>query len=369
MTLNLTGWSFQSVYLPYPEPVHWVNTVEPGLDVLLLKLETAEGLVGLGEAEVRNWSTKMTPSSLSALLNAEVLPKLRGLDLEDEIAAQAALAAFRDRPLVNSIVDMAIWDLKAQVAGVPLWRALGGRNPTQPLSTLVTRAEPEVMAESAAKLVESYGFKALKIKTHQGLEIDNRALGAIRRAVGDDVRFFVDFNFTLDPALASEAAAMLVDHHVQIVEDPIELPADEGFAEIAATFPMPILVDTACRQLPDAERFLKAGAKAISGKMTKAGLTAGLAMGAAAEAAGAMMCVGTSAASTLGAIAGVSLASALPEATNGIPCEDSFFLGLTNDIAKERLQVVDGCLTLPNAGALSELVDWKKVQQFATALS
>lgn len=158
---------------------------------------------------------------------------------------------------------------------------------------------------------------------------------------------------------------MLVSHRVELVEDPVTLHPDERFAAVKETFPMPILVDAACQVRADAERFLKAGAEAVSVKMAKSGLTEGLAIGAIAEKARAKACVGISANSPIGAIASVALAGALPEVTQDIPCEESFFPRFAADYMKEPLRIVGGRLALPDARALGDLVDWKKVEALA----
>ena len=95
----------------------------------LLILETDSGLTGVGEA----WSKQPRIALVLDHLASHCAPALLGRDplLRMQICAQLGSApTAASEPWVvaaaASAIDIALWDLAAQAAGQPLWRALGG---------------------------------------------------------------------------------------------------------------------------------------------------------------------------------------------------------------------------------------------------
>ena len=144
MTLALTGYKLYPVHLPYRRPVRWAGHAETGLDAMILTLETAGGLIGVGEAPVRlNW-TAATLKSLQTVTEEVFMPRLMGQDLADEAAITKFLRFVREHSLAKAMIDCAVWDLRAQAAGQPLYQYLGGTSEV-PVAWTVTRADAKEM--------------------------------------------------------------------------------------------------------------------------------------------------------------------------------------------------------------------------------
>lgn len=360
--LKLTGHRIHTVRLPYRRPVQWVNHAEDGLDLLLLVLETDAGLAGVGEAALRlNW-TGATTRTLPVVIEDVFLPRLQGVDLADPQAVATVLRVVPEHALAKSVVDTACWDLRAQAAGCPLWRHLGGDSGSVPVSWTLTRAEPRLMAREAEEMRARYGFDTFKVKTGQGLETDRAALQAIRAAVGPGVRLYADFNGACDPAEVGPATQMLAEFGVEVAEDPCSLSPSSGFRRIKEVSSVPILVDGACRSIEQARLFIDAGAQALSVKVPKSGITESLDIAAAAREAGVSVCVGLGATTSLGAVVALSLASALPPGAIDLPCEETFYFQFAEEYFTVPLAVAGGRVTLPSATGLYDLVDWRKVE-------
>ncbi len=99
---------------------------------LLVFVETDDGRIGVGEA----WVDAGDPGSLVAFIESDLTPVLIGesaLEPERHFKRAIELATVSVRRSQTwacmSAIDIALWDLKAQAAGEPLWRLLGGADP------------------------------------------------------------------------------------------------------------------------------------------------------------------------------------------------------------------------------------------------
>src|SRR5271168_541289 len=100
----------------------------PGRNFVTLKLETAEGIYGIGDATLNGREL-----AVASYLTDHVIPCLIGRDahqIEDIWQFLYRGAYWRRGPVTMTAiaaVDTALWDLKAKAAGLPLYQLLGGR--------------------------------------------------------------------------------------------------------------------------------------------------------------------------------------------------------------------------------------------------
>src|SRR6478735_11785588 len=103
----------------------------PGRNFVTLKIETDEGLTGIGDATLNGRELAVV-----AYLTEHVIPCLIGRDahqIEDIWQYLYRGAYWRRGPVTMTAiaaVDTALWDLKAKAAGMPLYQVLGGRSRT-----------------------------------------------------------------------------------------------------------------------------------------------------------------------------------------------------------------------------------------------
>jgi L-alanine-DL-glutamate epimerase-like enolase superfamily enzyme len=340
--------------------------MESGVDVLLLVLETDQGLKGVGETPVRlNWHAS-TLKSLMVVIEQVFLPQMRTLDLADANAVKAFLRGFKEHPLAKSLIDTACWDLRARMAGVPLWQYLGATDSTVPISWTITRGDPQDMAREAGMMAERYGIHAFKVKTGQGFETDGLVLESIRRAVGDKLALYADSNGAHHAAEVPDMSNLLADHGVILFEDPCDLAPNDAFRAIQESSQIPILVDNGCRSASEAMLFLDVGAKALSVKVMKTGITESREIADLARARQSRVAVGISAATSLGAMNALALSASLPAEARCAPCEETFFATM-EDILVEPLAIKDGSVKLPIVSGYQSLVDWTKVTTLRAA--
>lgn len=366
MALKLTRHHFHALRVPYHRTIRWAGHLESSVDVVLLVLETDAGLRGIGETPVRlNWHAA-TPASLKAVIEEVFLPQMAGLDLGDEAAVKKFLGTFKEHPLAKSLIDTACWDLRAQMADMPLWRLLGASDAKVPISWTVTRAAPADMAREAGAAAEKHGVGAFKVKTGQGLATDRAVLTEIRNALGGAAALFADSNSAGRADEIVESSKMLADFGVRLFEDPCPFVPNQGFRAIQQGSRLPILVDNGCRSIAEGSLFLDVGAQALSVKIMKTGITESRIVADMARAKQARVAVGISATSALGALIALSLSASLTDEVRCAPCEETFFASIDN-VLHEPLQIKDGAVELPSASSFASLIDWKKVDALAIA--
>jgi L-alanine-DL-glutamate epimerase-like enolase superfamily enzyme len=167
--------------------------------------------------------------------------------------------------LALAAVDIALWDLRAKAAGLPLWKLLGGSAGSRieayntdggwlnwPLDRLV---------EDARRLVEEDGYRAVKIKVgHDDGWADLERLDAVREAIGPRVRLMVDANGRWDLPTAIEMGRQLADYDVYWLEEPLWYDDVEGHRRLSRRIATPIALGEQLYRLDDFRNFIDAGA-------------------------------------------------------------------------------------------------------------
>lgn len=366
MALPIDGVALHPIRISLGRSVKWASSSETHADYMILELR-AGGLRGVAEGTVKLNFAAATLKTLACAFEDIFIPRLIGVDAMDETAVAGVVAGIREHRLAKAMIDAAMWDLRAQAAGKPLWALLSGASPSVKMSFTVTRDTPSEMARVALRAVGGHRIGMLKIKTGQGMERDAEVLDAIRTVVGTSTSLYADSNRAYRPEDVGPLTAMLAEHAVIAAEDPCALVSDRSFAAIKGCSRVPLLVDGPCRGLGTAHLFLEAGADALSVKLGKSGITESLAMATMAKRVGARVHVGMLAEGELGALTAASLQAALGGLGSEpwLPCEASYFLQLPEGVLLTPLSVTNGTLALPGSAGFAALVDWEKVKRLA----
>jgi L-Ala-D/L-Glu epimerase len=354
--MKLERWSLHFYRLPYAREVVWANARESSGLFALLVLE-ARGSRGIAEGTLKDTWSGVSPRSLGAALEDFLIPRLREVDLTDEKVVAKALAGIPENRLAKGMIESACWTLRAAAAGEPVWK-LWEAGRTRELAWTVTRQAPAAMAREAADVCAQYGFRVLKVKGGQGVDTDLKALREIRAAIGPQVELYVDANSHYARGDALDYVKRLAAAGVTVAEDPCPLQPDGAFEELQSASPIPILVDRSCASKEDAALYLERGARALSTKPGRVGLSETRAIATMALQRGARTAVGIYAESALGTLVSLQLPGSMA-------AEQTFYLTMTEQVSTLQPEIRDGKIELPDEADLSNLVDWSGLKRFA----
>lgn len=184
------------------------------VDSIVIRIDTDEGISGWGEVcPIPHYLPAYADGVLPALY--ESAPVLLGADPIGPEALMAKLDAHLiDHCYVKSPMDMALWDMTARVAGLPLHALLGGkRQATMPLYHSITCVGPDDMAVMAKDAFSS-GIRQFQVKLGASgdWQTDVERLVKVREAVGNRPLVYGDWNcgaMQLDATRVGRAVAHL----------------------------------------------------------------------------------------------------------------------------------------------------------------
>ncbi|WP_298355633.1 D-mannonate dehydratase ManD [uncultured Litoreibacter sp.] len=165
----------------------------PGKNYVTLKIMTDQGVYGLGDATLNNRETLP-----AAYLHDYLIPNLIGMDprrSEDIWQFFYRGAYFRRGPIAMAAfgaIDMALWDIKGKLAGMPVYDLLGGKSRDGALVYAhATGVDLEGLFDSVAAYVEQ-GYKAVRLQCGiPGMPTASYAVPEGKFAGGD---FITDFS-------------------------------------------------------------------------------------------------------------------------------------------------------------------------------
>lgn len=167
--------------------------------------------------------------------------------------------------LALGAIDIALWDLKAKAAGLPLWKLLGGssRKRVEAYNTDGgwLNWPIEQLVSDCRRLVEQDGYRAVKIKLGSAdANEDLRRLGAVRSALGPSVRIMTDANGKWNLPQAVQIGRRLREFDVVWLEEPIAFDDVGGHARLAQAIDTPIALGEQLYLAHQFRDFIHAGA-------------------------------------------------------------------------------------------------------------
>jgi L-alanine-DL-glutamate epimerase-like enolase superfamily enzyme len=192
---------------------------------VIVELETDSGAVGLGAGSPGEHVTGETIEACAGALTGRGLAWLAGRDARHVPAlCRETEARWPAAPAARAAVDIALHDLLGQALGVPLCDLLGRAHTAMPTSiTIGIKGVDETLAEAVEYVAR--GFRCLKVKIGDELELDLERLVRLRERVGARTTIRVDANvgYTIDETrVFFERTSRL---GIELVEQPV--PRDD----------------------------------------------------------------------------------------------------------------------------------------------
>lgn len=212
-----------------------------GLDTLHLVLDDGEH-VALGETRVNcTYLNGYRPDDL--VKAAESAIYAIDWSQEPEVLRQWLQNSGLPAP-VRMLIDIALWDLSAKRAHLPLAHLLAveARPLSYPTNQTLFLSTDEAFEKQVAGYV-SRGFRDLKLRVGQDIEADCARHASIRQSYGDTVKLAADANGAWTPAEAPACLAALEPYGLAYVEQPIPAGDWDALRALSQTAPMPVMLD------------------------------------------------------------------------------------------------------------------------------
>lgn len=258
----------------------------PGRNFVTLVIETESGLSGIGDATVNG-----REQSVVAHLEQEVIPALLGRDasqIEDIWQYLYRGSYWRGGPVAMAgigAVDVALWDIKAKAAGMPLYQLLGGASREHMLCyPHACGNDIESLCEDVARLREQ-GFRAIRLhcsvpggcpekpvppahaRDVVPAEIVRdpdaytrfapRMLAAVRARFGEELHLLHDIHNRVTPIQAARIAREVEPLHLFWLEDPVPTENPEVLRLIRRASTTPIAVGEVLNSIHDCRRMME----------------------------------------------------------------------------------------------------------------
>ncbi len=205
----------------------------------LIRIDTGCGRSGWGEVcPIPHYLPAYAGGVVPAV--EEMAPTLLSTPLEGPEAMMDLLEAhLQDHRYAKSMIDIALWDLTAQAAGMPLYALMGGRRQeTLPLYHSITCIAPDEMAR-IAKDAHGQGIRQFQAKLGADADwaADAERLIKVREAVGDGPVVYGDWNCGAT-RLQATRTARAVAHLDVMLEQPCATIEDCAAVRASTGLPM-----------------------------------------------------------------------------------------------------------------------------------
>ena len=354
------------ISIPMVKPVKMSFEEVRAANNVVVRLETAEGIVGWGEA---GSAPSMTGETLQGMVAAvrHLAPRLEGTEVEDIPAVMER----SDRYLygnagAKSAIEMALHDALGKTLGKPACELLGGkRRDRAPLLRLVGTGKGTAGDVDYALKAKAEGYIAFKVKVGVGDPLDDaaRTLEVVKALGNGNVLVCSDANqgWNVDQAIAYVRA--LGDTPLAFFEQPLPAGDLEGIRRLVAETRIPIAADEGLHSLDDLERHHDAGAAGGSLKTIKlGGMSAVIEAGRLCERLGMKVNLACKMAETgIASSAMTHIAAAIPTLDWGVSLTSPY---LTDDLIERPLDLSGGHVALTAGPGIGVEVDEAKVRRY-----
>jgi len=224
-------------------------------DSAIIQVETDDGLIGLG-------ASLGSPQAICAIVDHELAPALLGEDpMYSELLYEKMYNGSRWKPALErghsqpgdgrrgltmeaiAGLDLAIWDVKSQALGIPIFKALGAvRDSVRGYGSGGWAPGDEAEQEMAGYAAKGFTAVKMRVVGRDGFSIENtvRRVKAARRGIGPDVELMIDAHGSLDVSTAIRLAKELEPYNLSWFEEPISPDDHAGLAEVRRSTIIPI---------------------------------------------------------------------------------------------------------------------------------
>jgi mannonate dehydratase len=269
----------------------YVNITSPGRNFVTLKIETDEGIYGLGDGTLNGREL-----AVASYLTEHVIPCLIGrnpLDTEDTWQYLYRGPYWRRGPVTMAAigaVDVALWDIKGKALKTPVYNLLGGKSRNGLLVYAHANGNDIERTLDGVASLRDRGYKAIRVQSgvpsltstygvahalgryepaERGLPTEHawgtepylrhvpKLFARVRETFGEELHLLHDCHHRLTPIEAARLGRELEPYHLFWMEDPTPAELQEGFKVIREHTTTPIAVGEVFNTIWDAHDLIR----------------------------------------------------------------------------------------------------------------
>lgn len=166
-------------------------------DLVLVRVVSECGHVGYGESHMG-----LNPTAIAEVVNHSIRPQLLGFDVHDLEGAWSRIFSHQivthglgaGSVIALSGVDIALWDLRGKLLGLPVYKLMGGskKRLRAYAGGMGLGWQPDDDLEAEVRGLVDQGYTAVKLRVGEGIARDSAKIRHVRKAFGDTLDIAVD---------------------------------------------------------------------------------------------------------------------------------------------------------------------------------
>ncbi len=257
--MKIAALEYERLDLELKEPYQIAYETVSRSHNIILKVITDQGLTGYGCAAPDLEITGETPEDVLAQLRGPIQGLLTGGHAFRHSYYHTRLREIAEvGPSARAMVDIALFDLLARKAGLPLYKVLGGYRSQIATSITIGICPLEETLEKAGQFLGT-GFKVLKLKGGLDPEGDIEKIYKLRETYGSGFGLRFDANQGYSPSQAIDFMERTRRSGIEILEQPTHTEDPKGLREVSQQIPEPVMADESIKSLADAYHLTRKG--------------------------------------------------------------------------------------------------------------
>ncbi len=222
---------------------------------VLIRIHTDEGIIGLGECSAFPMIVGETQTSCyhHAQDFAAYWKGKNPLEISTRLAELDQIIAGNNT--AKSAFDIALYDLAAKAANLPLYAFLGGQQKAIESDLTIGIDTPLAMAEQAVEFKDK-GVSMIKVKLGKDPKTDIERIEKIRGAIGSEIKIRIDANQGWSTQDALPVLQALAPFQIEFCEQPMHKYYDDFLPALCAASPIPIMADESVFTHHDARKLI-----------------------------------------------------------------------------------------------------------------
>ena len=258
--MRINGLELYQISIPFAEPYRLSKIYGTLYDAhaVIVKIQTDEGLVGLGEADPMHPFTEESPESTTAVLRDIIAPKLLGRNPLEIAQLESVLDhVVEGNPTARGAVNMALYDILGKSIDTPIYQLMGGlRHERLPLLLGISSLDLDQSIDAINKLIAN-GVTTVMLKMGEmpiAEEIE-RFIG-IRKHFGKTIKLVVDANQGWELTEALAFVKGINGYYLELLEQPIQRRDYAGLKTLCDQAVCSLSADESLVETEDAARLI-----------------------------------------------------------------------------------------------------------------